>query len=92
MNKRKKSKIGVLIFLAIFSYFAYIIYKQEGILNKQRIEMASIQQNVEQQNKINEGLKKQKDELSTNENYEKIARDRLGMVKDGDKVFVDVNK
>jgi cell division protein FtsB len=35
---------------------------------------------------------KERDEISSDESIEKIAREKLGMVKDGERVFVDTNK
>ena len=37
-------------------------------------------------------MQKQKEEISSEESIEKLAREKLGMVKDGEKIFIDINK
>ncbi|WP_242855790.1 septum formation initiator family protein [Ruminiclostridium josui] len=37
-------------------------------------------------------MEKQKSLINTEEFAEKIARDKLGYVKDGEKIYIDTNK
>jgi cell division protein FtsB len=51
-----------------------------------------LQAKIKEEEKNMEELKKQKDIINSDEYIEKIAREKLGMVKKGEKIFVDVNK
>jgi cell division protein FtsB len=42
--------------------------------------------------KNNERLQEQKVEIASEDSIEKIAREKLGYVKDGERIFVDSNK
>jgi cell division protein FtsB len=54
--------------------------------------MKNIEAKIIGENKQNETLKKQKDTMNSDEYIEKTAREKLGMVKPGERVFVDVNR
>ena len=92
MNKRKTSKLGLFVIIGFFVYFAYVFIDQQKVLYAKEIEMNSIQMKIEEEMKLNEELKKQKEMLGSDEYVEKIAREKLGMVKPGEKIFIDVNK
>lgn len=92
MNKGKKSKAGLFIVIAFFIYFIYVLVDQQKILHAKSIEMQNIQVKINDEKTINEELKKQKEMLNNDEYVEKIAREKLGMVKSGERVFVDINK
>ena len=92
MNKRKKSKLGLFVIIGFFVYFAYVFIDQQKVLYAKEIEMNSIQMKIEEETKLNKELKKQKEMLGSDEYVEKIAREKLGMVKPGERIFVDINK
>ncbi|MCX7922222.1 MAG: septum formation initiator family protein [Clostridia bacterium] len=92
MNKRKKSKIGLLIVIGLTVYFGYEAFNQQIVLNSKRNELDNIQKKIADEEKLNKDLTKQKDIMNSDEYIEKVAREKLGMVKSGEKVFVDVNQ
>lgn len=92
MNKRKKSKLSILLVLGIFAYFAYIMFDQQKVLDAKGSELRNLKVKIEEQARVNEDLEQQKQILNSDENVERMAREKLGMVKQGEKVFVDVNK
>ena len=92
MNKRKTSKLGLFVIIGFFVYFAYVFIDQQKVLYAKEIEMDNIQAKIEEEMKLNEELKKQKEMLGSDEYVEKIAREKLGMVKPGERIFVDINK
>lgn len=57
-----------------------------------RIQMKEVEKRINKEKTLQEELLKQKDELSSDESIEKIAREKLGMVKDGERIFVDINQ
>ncbi len=91
MNRKKGSKWGLLILIAFIVYFLFIIVEQQKILDIKEEAMKNIQEKVEEEIEINEDLKRQKEILDTDEYIEKVAREKLGMVKPGEKIFIDIN-
>mgnify|MGYP001316411657 CR=1 FL=1 len=92
MNKRKKSRWGTFILLGFLAYFAYTMCIQQDILYTKQKELESLQSKIENVKRENEKLKKEKESIYSDEYYEKVAREKLGMVKPGEKVFFDINK
>ena len=92
MNKRKKSKMGFLIAIVVVILFSRVMIEQQEKLRAKDLEMKEIQNKIDDMNKKNEELISQKELLNTDEYAEMIAREKLGMVKPGERVFVDVSK
>lgn len=92
MSKRKRSKLGTFIAAAAFIYFAYTIIIQQNMIYSKNSEIRNIQAKIRKEQKTNDELKKQAEILNTDEFYEKVAREKLGLVKPGEKVFIDINK
>lgn len=92
MNKRKKSKLALVLTLCVLGYFAYTIVGQEQLIRDKQSQITSINQKIEDEKSKNVELKKQKDQVNSNEYVEKVAREKLGMVKPDERIFVDVNK
>lgn len=93
MNKRKKkSALGTFAVLGFLVYFAYTMVTQQSMINAKNKELESLQQKINSVKSENDELRKKKEMLDTDEYYEKVAREKLGMVKPGEKVFFDINK
>jgi len=82
----------IIITGALMMYLGTVLVKQQFIINSQRQQLKQIQENIEQEKELNEKLLRQKEEIASKEYSEKIARESLGMVKNGERVFVDVNQ
>ncbi|OQA17019.1 MAG: Cell division protein FtsL [bacterium ADurb.Bin363] len=91
MNKRKKSKLGTVLFLAAIAYLSYLLINQQGILYAKQAQLDGIDAKIQAEMENNERLNKQREEINSDENIEKIAREMLGMVKHGERVFDDIN-
>jgi len=92
MDKKKSSRIGLLIIIGAFIYFTFVFIDQQKLINAKKLEMQSIQNKIAEEERISEELKQQKEIINTDEYVEKVAREKLGMVKREEKVFVDVNR
>ncbi|HHV30212.1 FtsB family cell division protein [Acetivibrio mesophilus] len=93
MGKRKKRSWGLIIITgALMFYIGTVLVKQQAIMNSQRQQLKQLEQNIEQEKELNEKLLRQKEEVASEKYNEKIARESLGMVKNGERVFVDVNQ
>lgn len=75
-----------------FIYTAFTVYSQSRDLYAIQIEMNEIQKRIQKEEETKNDLLKQKDAISSDESIELTAREKLGMVKDGERVFVDTNK
>lgn len=90
MKKGKKSTIGVIILLAIFIYLSYIAVKQQKLLYAKNLELDRIEDKIDEETKLNEELTKECEMIQSDEYIEKIAREKLGMVKKNERVYVDI--
>lgn len=94
MQKNKASKINkIYAFLMVFSvlgFASYLLYKCQ-ILTEYNEKIATINKEIEDANKKNKELQNQAEYKSSTEYIEKIARDKLGMVKSNEIVFYDEN-
>ncbi|MCX7711965.1 MAG: septum formation initiator family protein [Clostridia bacterium] len=92
MNKRRNSGLRFIVVLGLLVYFAYIVFDQQKVMQIKKEELKSVDEKIKQEMKLNEELKKQKEAVNTDEYTEKIAREKLGMVRQGEKVFVDIDR
>jgi len=90
MNKRKKPSFMIFALCLVFLYFSYLAIGQQRILDAKNQEMAKIEKKIEEEQKANEELKKEIEIIDSDEYKEKVAREKLGMVKKNERVFVDI--
>lgn len=93
MNKRKKPNWFLILILLIgVTNLSIIIIKQQSILNSQRAEMEELVLKIEEEKELNEKLLEERERVLSDEYIETIARRELGLVKEGERVFVDINR
>ena len=92
MKKLKKKKLTRFLMIAIVLYACYVLIQQQVRIHDIDAEMAAYQQKIESAQSENEELNNTKGLLETDEYYEKLARQRLGLVKPDEKVFVHISK
>jgi cell division protein FtsL len=92
MKKNKKSSFGIFILLFIFIYLSYIAVNQQKLLYAKNLELDKIENKIEDEAKLNGELTKESEMIQSDEYVEKIAREKLGMVKKGERVYVDIGK
>ncbi|NLD47785.1 MAG: septum formation initiator family protein [Clostridiaceae bacterium] len=93
MNKRKKPAWGLIIITSVLLiYLGYIFIKQQNMIYAQQSYMEDIQARIDEEINLNNKLLKQKEEINSREYIEKVAREKLDMVKHGERVFVDINR
>jgi len=92
MNKRKRNSFGIFILLAIFIYLSYIFVNQQRLLYAKSIELSKIENKIAEEEKLNEELNREKEMIQSDEYMEKIAREKLGMVKKDERIYVDIGK
>lgn len=88
-GEMKKFKKKNLLLLLIGAYVCYTLINQQIIMHKQKVELKKYTVELE---KIKEENEKLQDEvkLSQSLNYiEKLAREKLGLVKEGEAPVID---
>lgn len=90
--KRKKGWWIVPLLAVVFIYTAFTYHSQSKDLYLIQLELAQLEKRIQKEEAQKQSLIQQKDEMTSDDNIEKIAREKLGMVKDGERVFVDTNQ
>lgn len=92
MNKRKSSRFWTFIIVGLFVYFAYTMFEQEKVFYNKNREMNDIETKLNEEEKLENDLKSEMEILNSDEYNENVAREELGMVKRGEKIFIDINR
>lgn len=92
MLKENTKKVfwGFEILFCVYMIYT-ILFHQQGLMNHKRQEIKTIQQNIECEKKVTDELHKQKEQVDTDEYIEQIAREKLGMIKDDEIIFYNVD-
>lgn len=90
--KKKGSTFGIFILLAIFIYLSYIFINQQKLLYAKNLELNKIESKISDEEKLNEELGMEKETIQSDEYIEKVAREKLGMVKKDERIFMDIGK
>ena len=93
MKQRKRSfNWFIVLLVVIIGYFSYAAVQQQIRLNAIAKEQAAVQIRQNEAKKINEELKKEKADLEKPEYIEKVAREELGMTKQGEMPYISSKK
>jgi len=92
MKAGKKTKLVFIALALFFVYFVVTFIEQQNMINSKSKQIETINQKIAEEQKINEELNKNIEIIGSDEYIEKVARERLGMVKSGEKLFIDTNK
>jgi cell division protein FtsB len=90
MKKRMHPLVWVFMSGLVF-YFIITLIQQQSEISMIRAQMQVLQQKINQEEKKREELLEHKIEANTDAFIESIAREKLGMVKEGERLFVDTN-
>lgn len=91
MDDKKGFRWGLLITTALVLYLLYVIVSQQTNLDIKFSELKDIQAKIEEESNLNRELKNEEELLNTDEYIEKTAREKLGMIKPGERIFIDIN-
>lgn len=78
--------------VALCLYFVYAVIWQQSMISKKNDEIDELKQQVELATDESERLKQEMEMLEDPEYIERIAREKLGLVRPNERVFVDSNK
>ena len=91
---RKDRTTGIIILIMSLAciYMIYILASQQGLISANSSRILNYQRLLEIENEHNAALQEKNATLMSDENIEKWARERLGLVKPGEKVFIAVGE
>lgn len=91
-KSRKKISIAKIFGIGIFVYFISVICIQQFRINEYKVQEKYYENAISEINE--EKLKNEELMAQTNtvEYIEQVAREKLGLVKPYEKIFVDINK
>jgi len=90
-NRRRINLIMLVIMTGLFVYFLATFIKQQDEISLIKAEMRSMQQKIAKEQEIHEELLEQVNQIDSDEFIEKIAREKLGMVKEGERLYIDAD-
>lgn len=88
----KNTKIWMIAVVVLIVILAPILINQQKILSAKNQELQHVQAKIQSENKVKQVLLRQQSMLNTDAYAEKIAREKFGMIKPGEKIFIDINK
>ena len=95
MIKKTKPKKGInikkVIFVLFIFYFVYTICDQQIKINKYNSQITMYNKDIESKKELTQYYEEKKADVSSDEYIEQVAREKLGLVKPYEKIFVDVN-
>jgi len=93
MHKRKGLiSIIVLLMLVIMVYMSVLFIKQQPLIDANNKRIDQIDAKINAELVLQDKLKSEKNNLLTSENIERIAREVLGMVKPGERIYIEADK
>ncbi len=87
---RRLLKIGGLLFVCL--YIAVIFVKQQICLSEYADIAKEYEDKIAEVKLEQQRLKEELDQTNTEEYLERMAREKLGLIKSNERVFVDVTK
>lgn len=91
----KKQFKGIFIWLAklvFLGYVFYILISQQPIINAKEAEKEKLEANLIEKQEAEIDLRIDIKTANTMFYIEKVAKEKLGMVKPGERVFIDIKK
>jgi len=93
MKKHKNSKLSMLIIICGVFYFLFFIFGyQQNLITYKNTKLKDIKLKIEEEKSISKKLLAEKSNINSDEYIEKTAREKLGMLKNDETIFVDTNK
>ena len=92
MRRKKRVGLATKIFVAIFAvYAAFTLVSLQIQISAKREEQAALQAQIEEQSLRNAEIEALLNSEDNDEYITRIARDKLGYVSPGERVFVDIS-
>lgn len=87
----KRFVIALIVIVAVI-YVSVTFFKQSMMLNKREEIVESLEKQISEENLRQKQLNKELENVKDPEYLERMAREKLGLVKANERVFIDVTK
>ena len=92
-RKLNPKRLLIAVLVVLFTvYFVYVMIWQQIAITKKNREIQELEEQVQTAANQTEALKAELENLNDPAYLEKIAREKLGLVRPNERVFVDANK
>ena len=81
-----------LIIVAVMVYFIFTLISQQRMINEYKTAEVNYTKQLEKAKVQKEELTAEKENITSIDYIEKIAREKLGMYLPGETVYIDINK
>lgn len=88
-NLFKNKIIPVVAVIAFLCYFAAAMIDTGSTIAESKALLGEYQEGIREQKEISDSLDVQEQNIGSDEHIEAVARDRLGLCKSDEKIFVD---
>ncbi len=89
---RHKKAVTVWVFILAVLFLLFRGFIQNPQIAKNREEIARLESQIEYEKARMEEVEALKTKVDTDEYIEKMAREKLGMIKENEKVFIDISQ
>lgn len=79
----------IICLTAIIVYVAFTVFSQQSTIKESKRILENYNQDIKEQEEIALEIEEEKSKIGTDEYVEKVARDKLGMCKEDEKIFID---
>lgn len=90
-KRKKRFRIRYFFVILLVVYIIYILIAQQVAINQARNKEIYIKEQIEKLNTENDQIKIELEKTQDEKYIEKLARARLGLIKPGEIMFIDVN-
>lgn len=87
----KKIRVRHIFLIALALYIGYTLVYQHMAIRQARSDEAVVREQIRKLQEENERINAQIEMMQSDQYIEKLAREKLGLVKPGEVMFVDVN-
>ncbi len=92
MHGKKRINLLLLVIMSgLIVYFTVTFIRQQEEISVIQSEMRALKYKIAQEQETHDELLEQKSKANTDEFIENIAREKLGMVKAGERLFIDAD-
>lgn len=83
----KNKAVRIIILTAFFVYFIAAMADTSATIKNNKHLLSEYKKAISQQEEISRSIKKEESEMGSDEQIERIARERLGLCKSNEKIF-----
>lgn len=88
-RKKRLNPLIIILMSGLIVYFVVIFVQQQEEIAVIRSETRALEHKIAQEKETQEELFEQKSKVDTDEFIEMLAREKLGMVKEGERLYTD---